>query len=378
MKILFIDSVYSRILDEINRSVNKSLKYNEILKRISDLEFGTASHYSKAFNEFGFESRHIYLNIENLQQSYSGDNRTTPKFVWEKHNVFVRLNLSSLKLFSIDQPYKIIKNQILDFKPDIIVIQDIAAFSPEFIYSLKSYCKIIAGEIASNLPPKKFLLVYDCLFSASPNLVNYFQKIGIISFYLPLAFDPSILDEVSKSLGVRRPDIDISFVGSISNHSSNTLELLRHVSTLTDKFRIYGFADEKILRKFGLDRYYHGQAWGIEMFKILYRSKISLNRHINMAGDFAANLRLFESTGMGSYLLTDYKPNLNLLFPIQSISTYRNFDDIRRLINLAENNSSEIIDRSAKAQNHTLEFHNYKIRAKSMIRNLSLIGNTVG
>jgi spore maturation protein CgeB len=150
------------------------------------------------------------------------------------------------------------------------------------------------------------------------------------------------------------------------------------VSTLTDKFRIYGFADEKILMKFGLDRYYHGQAWGIEMFKILYRSKISLNRHIKMAGDFAANLRLFESTGMGSYLLTDYKPNLNLLFPIQSISTYRNFDDIRRLINLAENNSSEIIDRSAKAQKHTLEFHNYKIRAKSMIRNLSLIGNTVG
>lgn len=374
MRILFIDSIYSRLLADVNHKLTRSSTYIENLKKVSDLRFGTSSHYSKAFNELGWESKHLYLNIENLQLSYSNKNRKTSHLIWEKHNHLVRLNLSSLRFLSINEPYNIIEKQILDFKPNIIVVQDIAAFSPKFINYLKLFCNIVAGEIASNLPPKPYLLAYDCLFSASPNLVNNFRKLGIISFYLPLAFESSILNEVSKSLGPRRPDIDISFVGSITNHSSNTLGLLKHVANRTNRFRIYGFADVKILKKYSLEKYYHGQAWGIDMYKILYRSKISLNRHINMAGDFAANLRLFESTGMGAYLLTDYKPNIDLLFPNQFISSYRNYNDIDKFIDFALNNTEQIRNLAKKAQSHTLNFHNYRIRAESMIRDFASVG----
>ena len=40
------------------------------------------------------------------------------------------------------------------------------------------------------------------------------------------------------------------------------------------------------------------------MYKILGRSKISFNRHINTAENNANNMRLYEATGMGSLLLT--------------------------------------------------------------------------
>ena len=59
------------------------------------------------------------------------------------------------------------------------------------------------------------------------------------------------------------------------------------------------------------------------MFEILLRTKISFNRHINVAENYANNMRLYEATGMGSLLLTDKKDNLENLFEIdKEIITY--------------------------------------------------------
>ena len=48
------------------------------------------------------------------------------------------------------------------------------------------------------------------------------------------------------------------------------------------------------------------------MYDILRRSKITFNRHKIKTN--ANNMRMFESTGMGSLLITDKKDNLNDLF----------------------------------------------------------------
>ena len=50
------------------------------------------------------------------------------------------------------------------------------------------------------------------------------------------------------------------------------------------------------------------------MYNILSRTKISFNRHINVAENNANNMRLYEATGMGSLLLTDKKDNLMKTF----------------------------------------------------------------
>ena len=61
----------------------------------------------------------------------------------------------------------------------------------------------------------------------------------------------------------------------------------------------------------------------LNMYKILGRSRISFNRHINVSENYANNMRLYEATGMGSLLLTDKKDNLNKLFEIdREIVTY--------------------------------------------------------
>ena len=45
------------------------------------------------------------------------------------------------------------------------------------------------------------------------------------------------------------------------------------------------------------------------MYQLIFDSKVVLNNHIDISQDQMANIRLFESTGLGSCLLTDYKNN---------------------------------------------------------------------
>jgi spore maturation protein CgeB len=72
-----------------------------------------------------------------------------------------------------------------------------------------------------------------------------------------------------------------------------------------------------------LSHIYKGEAWGSRMFEILGSSKISLNRHGEIAQGFATNMRMFESTGMGALLLTDATKKLDRLFiENQELLTY--------------------------------------------------------
>jgi spore maturation protein CgeB len=47
-----------------------------------------------------------------------------------------------------------------------------------------------------------------------------------------------------------------------------------------------------------------------------------------MAGSEAGNMRLFEATGAGTFLLTDFKENLHTLFePDREVAVWRTIDD---------------------------------------------------
>ena len=64
------------------------------------------------------------------------------------------------------------------------------------------------------------------------------------------------------------------------------------------------------------------------MYRALKHGKICLNIHGDVVG-VAANMRLFETTGVGSFCLTDYKPNIEELFiPGKEIETFKDFEEM--------------------------------------------------
>lgn len=78
-------------------------------------------------------------------------------------------------------------------------------------------------------------------------------------------------------------------------------------------FKWWGYGAER-LPDGPLKQKYQGTAWGRDMYAIYQRSKIVINRHGEIAQNYANNMRMYEATGCGALLVTEAKANLPELF----------------------------------------------------------------
>jgi len=104
------------------------------------------------------------------------------------------------------------------------------------------------------------------------------------------------------------------------------------------------------------------------MYQALRRSKITLNSHIDMAGREAGNMRLFEATGVGAFLLTDFKDNLHTLFaPDREVAVWRSVDDCLVAIDRALNEPESRAAIARAGQTRTMGQHTYRHRATEIL-----------
>ena len=107
---------------------------------------------------------------------------------------------------------------------------------------------------------------------------------------------------------------------------------------------------------------------GIEMLRTIKSSKISLNFHIDVAKNEAANLRMYEATGSGSCLLTDYKDNINEIFiDGEEIMTFKNVDECSRKIDFLLSNNKILKKITKQGQRRTLSDHSFKNRSEDLV-----------
>lgn len=114
-----------------------------------------------------------------------------------------------------------------------------------------------------------------------------------------------------------------------------------------------------------------GPAWGRDYFQILHDSKITLNRHGNVP-PYANNLRLFEATGAGAMLISDWKSNLKEMFePGEEIIAYRTPEECGELVQdyLKHDDEREAIAKAGHRR--TLSGHTYYRR---MVELIDMIG----
>jgi len=117
-----------------------------------------------------------------------------------------------------------------------------------------------------------------------------------------------------------------------------------------------------------LHRCFRGEVWGADMYQALRRAKITLNSHIDMAGREAGNMRLFEATGVGAFLLTDFKDNLHNLFaPEREVVAWRSVDECLAAVDryLANDDVRSTIAKAG--QTRTMAQHTYRHRAAEIL-----------
>src|SRR5262249_56992222 len=108
--------------------------------------------------------------------------------------------------------------------------------------------------------------------------------------------------------------------------------------------------------------------WGYDMYRQLQQAQITLNIHVDIAEDFAGNMRLFEATGSGSLMITDWKVNLHEMFePGKEVVAYRSAQECIELIQyyLEHDNERERI--ADAGQQRTIREHTYSRRVQRLM-----------
>ena len=100
------------------------------------------------------------------------------------------------------------------------------------------------------------------------------------------------------------------WIGDEKNTLNNNLNKILNIKNFFINFKRINhiIKIKKIFRKNS------GQIYGMRMYNLFDQSKIILNNHIDKSANEAANIRLFEGTGVGSCLVTDFKKNILIFF----------------------------------------------------------------
>ncbi len=373
--------------------------YADQYESLTNDTFGGSEIWSTGLVPLGYQSTRIFANVPQIQKQWAR----------EKGFDFAASNWLE----------EIARAQIKENQPELVFISNFSTFSPEFIRCIKDEVpsiRLVIGWCCSPHNNNPIFREYDLVLSCSPEIANDFSSQGLRCYLLYHAFDQRVLERIDLN---RQPSINFSFVGSIVKGSgyhnqrealiidllrAGDLEIWSSTNRPSTKVKLIifvrqmGFDAVDLLHRAGLKPYQiekiprfgnfylknsrpdyskfnddfickraHPPVFGVSMYQKLHDSKVTLNTHGDIASKSAANMRLFEATGVGACLLTDWKENLKDLFePDVEVATYR---DARECIEKSQYLLQHEQERQAMAeagQRRTLQAHTIYHRAEQL------------
>jgi spore maturation protein CgeB len=103
------------------------------------------------------------------------------------------------------------------------------------------------------------------------------------------------------------------------------------------------------------------------MYQVLRDSLLTLNHH-GAIPPYANNLRLFEATGVGTLLVTDWKANLHEMFePGKEVIAYRSAEECAELVKYYLEHDEERQAIARAGQQRTLRDHTHYKRMQRLV-----------
>ena len=367
MKIVIVDTYYPAFLARFYAQQNglATNGYSIQLQALMNACFGTSDFYSRHLNSLGCEAHDLVVNCIPLQQAWANANNVPFSQLALKipHRLF-RVPLFGKFLADLPGLMDVAIAQIKAAKPDVLYCQDLSFFPSEVLRELKQHVRLVVGQIACPLPPESFLKGYDLILTSFPHFVDRLRGFGVKSEYFRIGFDERVL----TLIGNVNKDIDFSFVGGISHHHGGAIPLLDYLTESTT-MRVFGYGVESLPSSSPIRQRHGGEVWGLDMYRALARSRITLNRHINVAENNANNMRLYEATGVGAMLLTDRKDNLRKLFDIdREVVAYSSKEEASEMVHYYLTYPEKAESIAKAGQIRTLREHTYAIRMNELVQ----------
>lgn len=384
MRILILTTDYTAFLAQLYRNSSlKTASFDDQLRTRESELFNVSAFYASHFRALGCESRALYANNVWMQAAWARehgmdvpqvperDNDQTARFGWLKRKLRPYKTLiaplarragliPTMSAFERD----VLLAQVEDYAPDVILNQDMETVDSDVIRRMRRPGRTIIGQIGVDPPQGLDTGAYDFGLSQIPWVVDFFRSKGLPAARVHLAFEPRILEQMGPQPA---RDIPLSFVGALTAAHAKRVAFLEEIAR-TQPLELWVPNLAGIPASSPLHACRKGQAFGAEMFNILRRSRITLNSHINVARGSATNMRLFEATGCGTFLLTDNLPDLKDLFtPGVEVGTYDDTRDCVAKIGYYLAHEDERAGVAAAGQRKTLSQHNYANRARELL-----------
>ena len=351
MKIIFLVKYYDLYQIEVLKKIPnwEDLKYNELVEKINNDYFLMYNSFVNHFNKLGHEARLIIPNMKEIQE----------KWCFERNE-----KLPQNWMFEI--PLK----QIADFKPDILFLNSNFEYWGDFKKRASKYVKKICAWLSCPFPSSLSFENLDLVYTLFPPHFELFKSLRINAKLVHAGFDPEILPLLEK-----KKKFDVTFVGGIgSYHLKRTKFLMKLAKEVDINFWGYGFKSDNSIKNFlkqlktgfRFKNNYQGLAWGLEMFNILYNSKITINVHGDIAKNHSVNMRMFEATGVGTMLFTEKSDSLQDFFnPEKEVISYSNANEAIEKIKYYLQNNQKREEIIKHGQLKTLNDFNYKFLIKN-------------
>lgn len=361
MRVMIIDSYYGYFLDSFyagHPGLDRQ-PYACQWRELMDACFGAADYYSENLKRLGHEATDVVTNCRPLQWRWARENGTS-----------IPWSLGRRRLGPVAVPWigrrgwelTILRAQIERFRPDVIHMQNPAGIPTAFLREIRPLARLITGQIASPYPASTDFAPYDLMLSSFPHYVELFRRMGVRSEYFRLGFEPAILNRLRRT----EPHGAV-FVGGMSRAHTDRIRFFEELARQSP-IEWWGYGEDNLNADSPLRTAWRGPAWALEMFQRLYNARIAINHHIDVAGNYANNMRLYEATGVGAMLLTDAKANLAEQFePGRELVVYHSAAECAELIRHYLDHEAERAAIAKAGQQRTLREHSYFHRMQEYV-----------
>lgn len=366
--------------------------YDKQFKHLMAKGYGYADFFPYYLNKnHGMDAREIIHNAVHLQQAWAKENSS-------------RMEGDELLL-----------EQIAHVKPEVLFIQDSINFDAEFIDRIRERVgsvKLVIGHCCTPYTQRNLeaFARYDLMLTCSEKFAEELGKGQIKTYLFPHAVEASLVAEYGSS---EPPENDIIFIGSLLYRSEFHHTRIAYVEEILKSnlpLSMYGVIEEdswlllkakqvsyllaRSMGKAGLKAFRGNLSYrkiaqlkempvrsnysaviknsirkellfGKQMLGEIAKHAIGFNLHAEVAGDYAANVRMFEVTGAGSLLVTDHKKNIGDLFePDSEILTYSSPEECIEKLRWAIDHPLEAASMAEAGQRRTLNDHSVERRVE--------------
>lgn len=256
------------------------------------------------------------LKVLNIKTNHFDNRKTT---LYEK--LFFALSKIYPLFYSFATSH--INNRLLkkigQFRPDLVIVSKGENILPETVRRISKKTIIVnwfTDYFADFKGLGERISAYNVFFTGDRTDVKSYRKKGYKNLYcLPYA-GPSLNPEFGKK------KYDVVFIGTFNKTRERLFDNLDQLN-----LKIWG---DKKWKKSKLKNNYMGKWLSFdEMMQILKNSKIVINNHQNRV----LNMRVYETTAAGALLITDYSPDLPLMYKIgREIVVYKNKNDLYKKV----------------------------------------------